>query len=81
VLVACTPPCEQTCNKLRSCDLSPRANQFQCEEQCEGQAALYAGWDDEAKQQALEDLRSCVAGASCEELEQGVCYDETIWSF
>ena len=77
----CAPTCEQTCRKLVTCDASPRLSVQECELSCFETESLYEVWEDEAKQEALDDQAWCVRGATCDELAEGVCYDETLYQY
>ncbi len=80
-LSACAPTCEQVCRKARECHVTDRLFQHECEESCTRQRALYDEWEDEALQEAFAAHRRCIAQATCEELEAGVCYDEALFPF
>jgi hypothetical protein len=84
-LAGCAPTCEQSCKKLIDCALaeSPRTALEECQEQCEAQQALYDSWTDdpEEKSDRLQEQRRCVKDATCEEIADGVCYDEALSSF
>lgn len=81
LLWACSPTCEKTCKKLVSCgDIeSPEMNQQECESACNAQVNLYEDQQDETKQNALDDFKSCVVEETCEDLVEGVCYDEEVY--
>jgi hypothetical protein len=85
VATACNPPCKRTCNKLLDCgNLSTdRLAVSACIEDCEKQQQLYQDWDDEEKQDLFVAHKRCLVDASCEEIEEGVCYDgyEELFSF
>jgi hypothetical protein len=74
--VSCTPPCGQLCRKVLDCDLNTeRVAQAECELACGQQEALYAAWGDQELQQLYADHRRCVVGSTCEELQEGSCYE------
>lgn len=79
----CTPTCSEVCRKVRDCELdSPRTTQDECVTACEQQEALYDAWEDEDKLDAYHEERRCLGRSSCEEIADGVCYqDEEIWVF
>ena len=78
----CTPDCEQTCRHVLECDIdSPQVAIDQCRASCETEQHLYEAWGDEDKQQAFRDERSCLVGATCDEIADGVCYDEDMYTF
>jgi len=82
---ACNPPCKRTCSKVLACgNLSTdRLALDACVEDCEKQQQLYQSWNDEAKQDLFVDHKRCLVHASCEEIEEGVCYDgyEELFTF
>jgi hypothetical protein len=81
----CNPSCKRTCRKVLECgNLSTdRLALGACVEDCQKQEQLYDNWDDEAKQDLFVDHKRCLVGATCEEIEEGVCYDgyEDLFSF
>lgn len=81
LLTACAPRCERVCSKVRDCDISPRLNQVECVESCERQSALYDQRDDDERKEAFAAHRRCIVQASCDEIDDGVCYDEAIYPF
>ena len=46
-----------------------------CVEDCELQRQLYEDWDDQEKQDLYVDHKRCLVGSTCEEIEDGVCYE------
>ena len=76
-VAGCTPTCEQSCRKvLFDCDLdSERVALEECEQNCTRQDLLYEAWDNNELMELAKDHRSCIARSSCEELDQGVCYE------
>jgi hypothetical protein len=81
--VGCTPPCQDVCRKILDCGTleSQRVAVEECELSCEVQAALYADWEDEAKEEAFDDHKRCLMQESCDDIAEGVCYDEDIFVF
>lgn len=81
----CNPPCKRTCRKVLECgNLSTdRLALGACVEDCSKQEQLYEDWDDEVKQDLFADQKRCLLGSSCEEIEDGVCYDgyEELYAF
>lgn len=77
----CVPSCDRVCHKVRDCDLRPRLSQVECEESCLREAALYQDWEDDAKIEAFAAHRRCIVQATCEELDDGECYDDDIFVF
>lgn len=83
VLGGCEPSCEAVCNKTLACGMAdaPRVSQAECEDACATRHALYDAWDDPDKQQAFVDHKRCLMDASCDEIEDGACYDPEIFEF
>lgn len=79
----CVPTCKEVCNKALSCELdSPRTPLDACIEDCERQRSLYKDWwEDEEKVDLFVEHRRCVMQSSCDELAEGVCYDEELFIF
>ena len=83
LLAGCEVSCENTCEKLISCDglETPVTSEQDCESACETQEILYDSWDDLQKRQALADYKTCVSEETCSSIGEGVCYDELIYSW
>lgn len=79
----CTPSCEDVCEKLVACENegTERMSAPECEESCRDQQSLYAEWDDTQLRDAFEAEMTCLGDATCEEIADGVCYDEEVWAF
>jgi len=80
----CTPTCTQTCNKLTSCEEnSDWAGEYAelCAENCERQYNQYEIWDDTQLIDALDESKICVRDSTCEQIAEGECYDDEIYSF
>jgi hypothetical protein len=82
-LVGCEPSCEETCEKLLSCDEveSPRVSERECERACTTQEDLYLSWEDVELQQAFSDHKRCIDQSECGAIAEGECYDETLFAF
>lgn len=79
-LGGCTPSCDRVCTKVLACDLdSDRVAQSECEDSCERQAGLYLNWEDEIKQEAMDDHLRCLVRESCTSIEEGACYDDLLF--
>jgi len=79
---ACSPTCEQTCTKLRSCGVGPdNYTQQECQSSCERQRELYVSWEDQEKEQAMDAHRTCIGNSTCDEILDGVCYSPEIFIF
>ncbi len=77
----CAPTCEQVCAKVVRCEVTPGLTRDECEESCNRQDVLYELEQDDLATEAFAAHRRCVASATCEELEDGVCYDEQLFAF
>ena len=76
----CTPSCDRVCTKLLACDLdSDRVAQTECVDSCERQTGLYVAWEDEEKQEAMDDHLSCLVREDCEDIADGECFDDRIF--
>jgi hypothetical protein len=83
-LGGCTPTCDSVCDKLvlQCQDLgTERSSTSECEVQCLAQRDLYAHWSDGQKREAFDEQLRCLSGSTCDEIADGVCYDEDVWSF
>ena len=80
---ACTPSCPDTCRKILRCDELGvvEYGQIECEESCNRTADLYEDWEDQDKIDAFDAHRQCIGSSTCEEINDGVCYDEEIFIF
>ena len=78
---ACSPTCERTCKKILSCDNvdAPSMNIDECTSACSAQQNLYEDWEDEEKEQAFKDLKTCIVAEECASVAEGVCYDEQVY--
>jgi len=82
ISMGCTPTCETTCEKLLSCGEidAAGAGVSECENSCTSQQELYnTEWDDEEKQTAFDELKSCIVQEECEDIANGVCYDDSLY--
>ncbi len=80
----CVPRCEATCKKLLECGEeldTQRVALAQCEDSCIREEALYEDWEDETKQDALDEERRCIGASSCEEIADGACYEHDLFPF
>lgn len=82
-LAGCEVSCENTCEKLLSCDAveTPLVALADCENSCNSQEILYENWDDQNKRQALAAYKSCVSEETCAAIADGACYDEDIYGW
>ena len=83
VAVGCTPTCEQTCRKVLNCEMgdAPRLALTECRESCNNEETLYDGWEDTDLKQKLREQQRCLYYSTCEEIEDGVCYDDDLYVF
>ena len=81
ILSGCAPDCEKTCKKLLACEEvdTPMLSLQECTSSCAAQEEVYAGWDDEIKQNAYDDLKNCIVESECDDIADGVCYDEDLY--
>jgi len=76
----CTPRCQETCSKVLDCGLeSTRVARDECIFACREQGNLYNTWEDQTKIDAFKAHKRCIGQSSCEEIEQGVCYDPELF--
>jgi len=81
VATACAPSCDSVCNKLIRCDVVDNLNPLECEESCARQDAQYELEDDKTLERAFADHRRCIGSSTCDELEDGACYEEELFQF
>ena len=83
LLSACTPTCEQTCNKLLSCEAdglnTPQMNLDECTSSCASQSNWYEDKEKVDQQDAFDELKSCIYSETCSDVMEGVCYDEDVY--
>lgn len=77
----CAPDCERVCRKVRDCDVADRLAQSECEESCTRTRLRYQDWDDKNLLEDFAAHRRCIVQATCDELEEGACYDEDLFAF
>ena len=81
-LLGCTPTCEQVCEKLTTCDeLDSISSEIDCQSACTAQELLYEDWEDEEKRNAFDELKVCIGENTCDEIADGLCYNEVIYMF
>jgi hypothetical protein len=82
-LLGCKPTCEQVCDKLVACDDpgTERMGSAECQETCTRQEELLDHWNDVQKQDAFDAELSCLYDSTCDDVQDGVCYDTDVWSF
>jgi hypothetical protein len=78
----CNPPCSSLCRKLLDCEgvETPRVGQEECEASCLVQERLYEdAWDDPVLRDKFRAHKRCLQDESCEDIADGVCYDEDLY--
>jgi hypothetical protein len=82
LLSACAPNCERTCRKLDSCAADGSTmTLIECESTCTTLIQSFARDEDEVRKESFAAHRRCVVSATCDEVNDGVCYDETLFAF
>jgi hypothetical protein len=76
----CADTCSSACEALLECDLLDNASSTQatCQLDCAVQEDV---WDGTELDEPFTDYLGCVSESSCSELNDGVCYDEILYSF
>jgi hypothetical protein len=64
------------CGKLDRCGFDDSVLQLECQLSCERELQQYKELEDDASVAAFNDQRVCLGYRSCEEIEQGVCYEK-----
>lgn len=77
----CAPSCDSVCDKLIECGTADGLNEAECVETCSRQQLLYDLDNDRTLEQAFADHRRCIGQATCDEIDDGVCYDEDLFPF
>lgn len=77
----CAPTCIQVCAKIDRCALEPSVTNLECSDACDIQLEDVRNDVEATRQEAFEAHRRCIGSATCEELEDGVCFDETLFVF
>lgn len=79
---ACAPTCDRTCRKLDSCAADgSTVTRIECEDQCLGLIQSHDDVNDDVRKELFAAHRRCVIGATCDELEDGVCYEEELYAY
>jgi|GEM_PF-6794206 len=79
-LWGCTATCEEVCTTLQSCDALDQgvSHALDCTSSCLSQqeeATL------DGNTETFDTLKSCLNSSTCEEIELGVCYEESLYSW
>ncbi len=80
---ACTPTCDEVCDKLVACEMegTERMSAAECQESCASQQTLYDDWTDVEKRDAFDVQLTCLNESECADVEAGACYDAEVWAF
>ena len=82
VLSGCDNSCKGVCTKLSDCELESQLIDIaQCETACTTQLVAVESEDNSERTTAFTQHRNCLATSTCEELTEGICYDEQFFSF
>ena len=83
-----TPTCRAVCRKLSRCDEVQAADYVtkeECRDLCEVQQEYYDRLEDDEETEALfeqwNDWKWCTETSTCEEVGDGICYDEDLYAF
>lgn len=80
---ACQPTCQNSCEKLLSCEdvEQPRVSQGECEASCENQRSLYEEehWDNQQLSDELDAAMECIEASECADIADGACYDPDLF--
>lgn len=83
LLGGCDPSCESTCRKVLDCD-GLETNELsigECTAECVRQTNYYDDAEDKTSADALVAHKRCLKSSSCDEILDGVCYDEDLFGF
>ena len=78
--VACTFTCEQVCEKISTCTEIEQgiSNAIDCRSSCLSQQEEAS---NDGREESFSDLKSCLYNESCLDIEEGICYDEDLYSW
>jgi len=79
-LWGCTATCEDVCTKIHTCDNIDQGvtNSLDCTSSCRSQQEEA---DLDENTEAFDALKDCLSSKTCEEIEAGVCYEESLYSW
>ena len=82
-LLGCDATCADACAVVAGCGESTGdfPNAAECEEACARQRTTVAEGTDSGVEAAFQRELDCVAGATCDALAAGTCYEEQVWSY
>ena len=77
---ACTTTCEQVCDKLSTCSDIDQGigNSIDCQSACLAQQEAATNDD---REESFSDLKNCLSSSTCSDIEEGICYDEELYSW
>jgi hypothetical protein len=77
---ACTVTCEQVCTTISSCEEIEQDNisEIDCRSACLSQQEQA---QEDEREEAFDDLKSCLNTSTCDDIVEGVCYDEELYSW
>ena len=78
ILGACSPTCDQVCEKIYTCIDGDNTDELNCLSACRTQQSEAQEDENDA---SFDSLKQCLHSESCEDIEAGVCYDETLYSW
>lgn len=75
----CTDTCSSACEQLLECgEEMASSSEATCQLDCAVQEDAWSGTDLE---EDFSDYLSCVSESSCTQLDDGICYNESLYSF
>ena len=79
-LWSCTVTCEEVCTSLSSCPdvVQENTNTLDCTSACLSQQEQA---QNNENGEAFDALKLCLTTNTCEDITQGVCYDEDLYSW
>ena len=81
LLSACTPTCQQVCNKLDRCEFDTTISANACQQSCEQQLLFSQDRDDDdATLKEFNEHRRCIESSTCDELEAGECVLDDVFA-
>lgn len=80
LLWACTVTCEDVCTTIASCDEIEQEStgEIDCRSACLSQQEQA---QTDGNDEAFDSLKLCITSSTCDEIAQGVCYDEELYSW
>ena len=82
ICASCAPTCDQTCRKLIRCaESGSTETRVECDDACIDLLQELDDVEDKAREELFAAHRRCIVGATCDEIDAGECYDETLFAF